>query len=90
MTKRIQIKGFPLIKMSSRELIEKTQGGSFYMNSLKYYRNKYKNDKDNVVGDPYEGKLLVHNAVVMVEHMAFEMLRAIFYIALSGLWTGQR
>ena len=69
MTNRIQIKGFSLIQINSRELIEKTQSGSFYMNSLKIYREMYKNCKDNVVGDPYEGKLVVHNAVFQCEEL---------------------
>ena len=32
------IKGFPLIKFQNEEIINKTIGGSFYMNSLKHYR----------------------------------------------------
>jgi len=57
-----QGKGFPLIKIKSRDIIEKLQHGSFYMNSLKAYRNMYKNRNDIIVGDPNEGKLIFHNA----------------------------
>lgn len=32
------------------------------MNSLKYYRDLYVNSKDDVVGDPYDGKLFIHEA----------------------------
>lgn len=60
----VLIKGFPLIKIKSREIIEKIQRGSFYMNSLRIYREMYKNSKDNIVGDPFEGKLIIHDAVI--------------------------
>lgn len=65
----IPIKGFPLIKIKSREIIEKTRAGSFYMNSLKVYREMYAKSNDNVIGDPYEGKLIVHNAVLQIEKL---------------------
>ncbi len=64
-----QFKGFPLIKIKSRELINKLQGGSFYMNSLKVYRKMYKNCKDIVIGDPNEGKLFVHDAILQNEEL---------------------
>lgn len=47
-----QIKGFPLIKIKSRDIIEKIQKGLFYMNSLRYYRNLYEKSQDEVIGDP--------------------------------------
>lgn len=55
------------MKIKSRELIERLQGGSFYMNSLKVYREMYKNCKDIVIGDPNEGKLFVHEALLQSE-----------------------
>lgn len=64
-----QIKGFPLIKIKSRELIERLQGGSFYMNSLQVYREMYKNCEDIVIGDPNEGKLFVHDAILQSEEL---------------------
>lgn len=71
-TRICQIEGFPLIKIKSRELIEKLQSGSFYMNSLKFFRNTYKDGKSDGVGDPYEGKLFVHNAVVKIAELGVE------------------
>lgn len=65
-----QIKGFPLVKIKSHEMIEKIRAGSFYMNSLKVYRDMYKDCKDNVVGDPYEGKLIVHDAALHIPECA--------------------
>lgn len=64
-----QIKGFPLIKLQSREIIEKMQKGSFYMNSLAYYRKIYKNNQNNVVGDPNEGKFLIHSGIASIESL---------------------
>ena len=61
-----QIKGFPLLKINSKEIIEKTQNGSFYMNSLQYYRDLYKDKNDEIIGDPFEGKIYVHNAIMNV------------------------
>ena len=62
-----RIKGFPLMKIQTREIIEKFQKGSFYMNSLRYYRQLYKNYHNEVVGDPYEGKFFVHNAILYID-----------------------
>ena len=61
-----QIKGFPLIKINSKEIIEKTRKGSFYMNSLKFYRDLYKNTHDEIIGDPFEGKIYMHSAIMNV------------------------
>lgn len=58
-----EIKGFPLIKIQSREIVEKTQAGSFWMTSLRKYREIYKKYNDNIIGDPNEGKLLIHDAI---------------------------
>lgn len=62
-----QIKGFPLIKIKYRDIIEKIQKDSFYMNSLRYYRNLYEKSKDEVIGDPYEGRLFIPEAYLMIE-----------------------
>ena len=64
-----QIKGFPLIKINSHEIIAKIQNGSFRMNSLKIYREMYDNCNDNIVGDPYEGKFIIHDAVFQIEEL---------------------
>ncbi len=60
------IKGFPLIKIKSKEIIEKIRKGSFYMNSLKTYRDLYKDNEDNVIGDAYEGKLYIYDATFII------------------------
>ncbi|MGN1158253.1 MAG: hypothetical protein ACI4TK_18940 [Agathobacter sp.] len=57
------IKGFPLIKFQTRERIKELQNGLLYMNSLKKYREMYKDSHDNIIGDPNEGKLIVHEAI---------------------------
>lgn len=64
-----QIIGFPRIKIQSGKIIEKVRAGSFYMNSLKVYREIYKNAQDNTVGDPYEGKLVVHDAFIQIPEL---------------------
>lgn len=53
------IKGFPLIKFQNEEIINKTIGGSFYMNSLKHYRELYEMKGDEFIGDPCEGKIFI-------------------------------
>lgn len=42
------------------------------MNSLKLYRDMYKDGNDDGIGDPYEGKLFVHNAVIRCEELGIE------------------
>lgn len=64
-----QIKGFPLIKIKSREIIEKIRAGSFYMSSLKKYRELYAESGDDTVGDPNEGKLIIHDAIFKIEEL---------------------
>lgn len=63
--KKIEVKGFPLIKIKSKEIIEKMIKGSFYMNSLKVFREMY-DENDDVVGDPNEGKLIISNGNVII------------------------
>lgn len=60
------IKGFPLIKIKSREIISKIQKGSFYMSSLKTYREMYNKSGDDTVGDPNEGKFVIHEAFLTI------------------------
>lgn len=57
------IKGFPLIKFQSKEIIEKTIRGSFYMNSLRYYRELYEKEGDEFIGDPCEGKIFISKSL---------------------------
>ena len=53
------IKGFPLIKFQNKNIIDKIVGGSFYMNSLKRYRELYEMEGDEFIGDPCEGKIFI-------------------------------
>lgn len=65
-----QIKGpFPLIKIQPREFIESLQSGCMYMNSLAYYREKYAKTGDDTIGDPHEGKLIIHNGALYVPEL---------------------
>lgn len=60
------VNGIPLIKFQNRETIQKIRKGSFYMNSLKIYRKMYRNSGDNIIGDPYEGKIIIHDGLISV------------------------
>lgn len=64
-----KIEGFPLIKIKSREIIDKIRTDSFYMSSLKKYREIYAECGDDTVGDPNEGKIIIHNAILVSEEM---------------------
>lgn len=73
---RYGIKRFPLIKIKSRDIIEKTVRGSFYMNSLAYYRKLYEDKKDEIVGDPCEGMLFIHEVDMYIpEQNVYEKIR---------------
>lgn len=54
------VKGFPLIKFQSRELIESLQNGLIYMNSLEWFRKHENDDGDVVVGDSFEAMLHIN------------------------------
>ena len=62
MSNQRYIKGFPLIKFKSEELIKSLQSGKIYLNNLKWFR-EYENDAgDVVVGDSFEAMLHVNEA----------------------------
>lgn len=61
-----QIKGIPLIKLQSCEIIEKIQAGSLRLNSLKFYREFYNKTLDKVIGDSNEGKFIIHEATIKI------------------------
>ena len=61
------IKGFPLIKFQTADRIKMFQDGLLYMNSLATFREMYRDAQDNVIGDPNEGKLVIHEAVMFIE-----------------------
>lgn len=56
----LQIKGIPLIKFQSRDIIEKTQKGKIYAKTLDYYRNLESGSGDQRVGDEFEAMLHVN------------------------------
>lgn len=60
------IKGTPLIKFQTKQLINFLQQGSFYMSSLKRYRDMYANSGDEIIGDPHEGRLCIHCASIFL------------------------
>ncbi|MDD4494960.1 MAG: hypothetical protein PHV32_11575 [Eubacteriales bacterium] len=64
---KFQVKGSPVMKIQTRKIIEKIRAGSFYMNSLKVYRDMYKKYKDTVIGDPNEGKFIIHDAIAQIK-----------------------
>lgn len=66
MQRKYEIKGCPLVKITSKEIIEKIQNGNFRMTSLKKYREMYKEDGDDIIGDPNEGKFYVHDAYIVI------------------------
>ena len=47
------IKGPVFVKFQKSCIIEKTQQGSIYMNSLQQFRKLYKDSGDETIGDPY-------------------------------------
>lgn len=60
------IKRTPLIKFQTKRLINLLQQGSFYMSSLKRYRDMYANSGDEIIGDPHEGRLYIHCASIFL------------------------
>lgn len=60
------IKGFPLIRFNTREVIDITRKGNIRLTSLKKYRDMYKESADEVIGDPYEGQLYIHSGQVTI------------------------
>ena len=49
------------IKIHSSDVIENIRKGNVWLTSLQYYRDLYKNSKDDTIGDPYEGLFIVNN-----------------------------
>lgn len=60
------IKGTPLIKFQKADIIDKIVNGSFYMNSMKVYRDRYYQKYDEEIGDPAEGMLYVDEGSMIV------------------------
>ena len=68
-----KVKGTPLIKFQTKEIIDKMQKhGSIYMNSLSYYRNFEEECGDKVIGDNHEGQLHVYNAFMSIKKVEDE------------------
>lgn len=62
-----QIKGFPLIKFKSSEIIESLRSGKIYLNSLKWFREYENESGDMVVGDSYEGMLHINDGELIIK-----------------------
>lgn len=60
------IKGTPLIKFQKADIIDKIVNGSFYMNSMKVYRDRYYQEYDEEIGDPAEGMVYVDEGSFIV------------------------
>lgn len=56
----LQIKGVPLIKFQSEDIIDQIQKGKIYANSLSYYRKLEDSKGDKRVGDQFEAMLHVN------------------------------
>ena len=81
-----QIKGIPLIKFKSREIIESLQSGKIYLSCLKWFRD-YENDSgDMVIGDSLEGMLHVVDGTMINkstgEHL--ELSKSTLYTSASN------
>ena len=61
-----QVKGFPLLKIQTEEIVNLIQRGSIRFNSLKLYRNLYNQYGDKTIGDPNEGKFFIHNGIIQI------------------------
>lgn len=56
----LQVKGTPLIKFQSKNIIEKTQKGLIHAKTLEYYRNQERDKGDQRVGDEFEAMLHIN------------------------------
>ena len=64
-----QIKGFPLIKIQEKDTIDLIKKGSIRLNSLKVYRDFYNKYGDKTIGDPNEGKFIIHDAILKIPEL---------------------
>ena len=60
------IKGTPLIKFQSEEIILSLQKGKIYANTLEYYRKLEYETNDSEVGDCFEAMFHVNEAMVVI------------------------
>ena len=63
MTRRLQVKGVPLIKFQKEWIIDSLQNGKIYAKTLDYYRQLEIDTGDDHVGDHYEAMLPVVNGI---------------------------
>ena len=62
----MQVKGIPLIKFKSKEIIDSLRSGKIYLNSLKWFRD-YENDNgDMVIGDSFEGMIHISEGELLI------------------------
>lgn len=64
----ITVAGQPLIKFQNKDIIESTQKGLIYMNSMKIYRDLYEESGDENIGDPNEGRLYFNNGQIVIDN----------------------
>ncbi len=67
------IKGIPLIKFQNSSIIDRIINGSFFMNSLKTFRERYYSCFDEEIGDPHEGMLYVNRGTMIVGEPMIEV-----------------
>ena len=60
-----QNRGFTiLLKFGTEKNLKSFQSGTMYMKNLAYYVNQEKKDSDDVIGDQYDGVMLMQNMKV--------------------------
>lgn len=53
-----------LLKFGTEKNLKSLQSGTMYMKNLAYYVNQEKKDSDDVIGDQYDGVMLMQNMKV--------------------------
>ena len=65
-SKKIQVRGTPLIKFQSAERISSLQRGHLYAKTLKYYRDLEQETGDADIGDEFEAMLHVNEGYIHI------------------------
>ncbi len=73
----ITVAGKPLIKFQNRDIIESTQNGLIYMNSLKKYREMFRESGDENIGDPNEGMLYINDGYIQIDDNSQKLDKAV-------------
>ena len=80
-TMNISIVGQPLIKFQNKAIIESTQNGCIFMNSMKRYRELYEKSGDENIGDPNEGMLYFNNGQIVIDNCCQDLNHSIMHTA---------